>query len=156
LVDFGLVSERLGQSPLGHFVFGCQAPDAGNIEILHRYGTAEQKRRYLGPLVRGEIRSCFSMTEPDSPGSNPTELRTTAVLDGDEYVIRGHKWFTSAADGAVFAIVMAATHMRASQIIVPTDAPGFRLVRNVPIMGHRGGGYASHAEIRYEECRVPR
>lgn len=161
LVEHGLVSEALGRTPLGHYIFGCQAPDAGNIEILHKYGTEEQKRRYLLPLVRGEIRSCFSMTEPETPGSNPTQLECTAVKDGDYYVINGQKWFTSAADGATFAIVMAVTnpdqppHMRASMIIVPTDTPGFDLVRNVSVMGHKGEGYGSHAEILYHSCRVP-
>jgi alkylation response protein AidB-like acyl-CoA dehydrogenase len=125
LVEHGLVSEALGRSPLGHYVFGCQAPDAGNIEILHKYATDEQKERYLKPLVQGDIRSCFSMTEVDMPGSNPLMLETTAVKDGDDYVINGHKWYTSSADGAEFAIVMAVTnpeappYLRASMIIVP-------------------------------------
>jgi acyl-CoA dehydrogenase len=161
LVSHGLMSEVLGRSPLGHFVFGSPAPDAGNIEILHRFGTDEQKRRFLAPLAAGQVRSCFSMTEPDRAGSNPTELDTRAVLDGDAWVIDGHKWFTTAADGAAFAIVMAVTepdaapHGRASMIIVPTDAPGFELVRNIPVMGHAGDGWASHGEIRYRGCRVP-
>ena len=159
--EHALVSEVLGRTPLGHYVFGCQAPDAGNMEILHQYGTDEQKERWLEPLARGEIRSCFSMTEPERAGSNPTWLETRAVKDGDDYVIDGHKWFTTAADGAAFAIVMAVTnpdappHARASQIIVPTDTPGFERVRNIPIMGDAGSGYASHAEILYEKCRVP-
>ena len=161
LVEHGLVSEQLGRTPLGHYVFGCQAPDAGNLEILHRYGTPEQKERWLLPLARGELRSCFSMTEPENPGSNPTIMSCRAVRDGDHYVIDGHKWFTSSADGAAFAIVMAVTdpdaspHMRASMIIVPTDAPGFELVRNIKIMGDTGDGWASHAEIRYNAVRVP-
>jgi alkylation response protein AidB-like acyl-CoA dehydrogenase len=161
LADFALVSETLGQSPLGHYLFGCQAPDAGNIEILHKYGTPEQKDRFLRPLVRGEVRSCFAMTEPDSPGSNPTQLRTRAVLDGDHYVINGHKWFTSSADGAAFAIVMAVSepeaspHKRATMLIVPTDTPGYTRVRNIPIMGDSNEGFASHAEVRFTDCRVP-
>src|SRR5690242_1418750 len=161
LVEHGLVSERLGKSPLGHYVFGCQAPDAGNLEILHKYGTPAQQERWLRPLARGELRSCFSMTEPENPGSNPTMLSCTARRDGDHYVIDGHKWFTSSADGAAFAIVMAVTnpdappHGRASMIIVPTDTPGFTRVRNIKIMGDPGEGWASHAEIRYESCRVP-
>jgi alkylation response protein AidB-like acyl-CoA dehydrogenase len=161
LVEHGLVSERLGRTPLGHFVFGCQAPDAGNAEILHKYGTPEQKSRWLAPLASGAIRSCFSMTEPENPGSNPTMLSCRAARDGDHYVIDGHKWFTSSADGAAFAIVMAVTnpdapeHARASMIVVPTDAPGFELVRNIPIMGDPGEGYASHGEIRYTNVRVP-
>lgn len=162
LTEHALVSEELGRTPLGHYVFGCQAPDAGNIEILHAFGTSEQKERYLLPLVRGEIRSCFSMTEPDCPGSNPVEMECAAVRDGDDYVINGHKWFTSSADGAAFAIVMAVTnpenppHLRASQIIVPTNTPGFEIVRNIPVMGHAGDDYASHGEVIYRSCRVPR
>ncbi len=161
LVEHGLVSEQLGRSPIGHYVFGAQAPDAGNLEILHKFGTADQKATWLAPLAAGEIRSCFSMTEPENPGSNPTILSCTARRDGDEYVLDGHKWFTSSADGAAFAIVMAVTnpeaprHGRASMIIVPTSAPGYELVRNIPIMGDAGSGWASHAEIRYDGVRVP-
>ena len=138
-----------------------EAPDAGNVEILHQYGTPEQKERYLAPLVAGEIRSCFSMTEPEMPGSNPVMLETTAVKDGDDYVVNGQKWYTTAADGAEFAVVMAVTnpdeppHKRASMIIVPTETPGFDLVRNINVMGHAGDGYFSHAEILYHSCRVP-
>ena len=161
MVNHGLLSEALGRSPLGHTVFGAQAPDAGNIEILHTHATPEQRERWLAPLVAGEIRSCFSMTEPETAGSNPVLLETTAVKDGDDYVINGQKWFTSSADGAAFAIVMAVTdpeappYQRASMIIVPTDTPGFNLVRNVSVMGHAGSGHASHAEVIYQSCRVP-
>ena len=159
--EHGLVSAELGRTPVGHFVFNCQAPDAGNMEILHKFGTPEQQERWLGPLVAGKIRSCFSMTEPEFPGSNPTWMGTTAVLEGDEYVINGRKWFTSSADGAAFAIVMAVTdpaappHFRASMIIVPADTPGFTIVENTPCMGHRGDGWHSHSDITYENCRVP-
>ena len=159
--EHSLVSEVLGWSPLGHFAVNSQAPDAGNMEILHKYGTDEQKRQWLEPLCKGDIRSCFSMTEPDRAGSNPTWLDTSAVLDGDHYVINGRKWFTTSADGARFAIVMAVTdpeaqeYGRASMIIVPTDAPGFELVRNIPVFGHLGDDYASHAEITYTDVRVP-
>jgi acyl-CoA dehydrogenase len=161
MVEHGLLSEALGRSPLGHTVFGAQAPDAGNIEILHKYATPEQRDRFLRPLVAGEIRSCFSMTEPETAGSNPVLLETTARKDGDDYVINGQKWFTSSADGAAFAIVMVVTdpdappYQRASMIIVPTDTPGFNLVRNVSVMGHVGSGHASHAEVIYQGCRVP-
>ena len=89
LMEHALVSESLGRSPLGHYIFGCQAPDAGNIEILHQFGSDEQKNKYLGPLVDGKIRSCFSMTEVELPGSNPIMMDTTAVKDGDDYVING-------------------------------------------------------------------
>jgi alkylation response protein AidB-like acyl-CoA dehydrogenase len=161
LVEHGLISEALGRSPMGHYVFGCQAPDAGNIEILHKYGTEEQKEAYLLPLVAGEIRSCFSMTEVDMPGSNPVMMETTAVKDGDDYVINGHKWYSTAADNARFAIVMAVTnpeappHLQASMIIVPSDTKGFNLVRNIPVMGHAGEDFMSHGEILYQSCRVP-
>lgn len=162
LLEHGLVSEALGRSPLGHYVFWCQAPDAGNVEILHSHGTDGQKARFLLPLVRGDIRSCFAMTEVDMPGSNPVMLETTASTDGDDFVINGHKWYTTAADGADFAIVMAVTdpdapvYARASMILVPTDTPGFNLVRNIPVMGHEGSDYASHGEILLESCRVPK
>ena len=161
LVEHGLVSEALGKSPIGHYVFNCQAPDAGNMEILHKYGTESQKENYLIPLVAGDIRSCFSMTEVDMPGSNPLMLETTAIKDGTDYIINGHKWYTTSADGAKFAIVMAVTnpdaspYLKASMIIVPTDTPGFNLVRNIPVMGHKGTDYASHGEILYQSCRVP-
>ncbi len=161
LVDHGLVSEVLGGYPYGHYVFGCQAPDAGNIEILHEHGTASQKEAYLEPIARGRMRSCFAMTEPDLPGSNPTLLATTAVLEGDEYVLNGHKWYATAADGAAIAVVMAITspdaskYRRASMILVPTDTAGFEIVRNISVMGHAGDGWTSHAEIRLADCRVP-
>ena len=161
LAEYAHISEELGRSPLGHYVFNCQAPDVGNMEILHQFGSAEQKRTWLEPLARGEIRSCFCMTEPENPGSNPTLMDTTAVKEGNDYVINGHKWFSTAADGATVAIVMAMTdpghasrHQRASQIIVPTDTPGYRIVRNISVMGETGSDHASHAEVVFENCRV--
>ncbi|MGB7924983.1 MAG: acyl-CoA dehydrogenase family protein [Pyrinomonadaceae bacterium] len=162
LTQFAHVSEALGRTPTGHYLFNCQAPDIGNMEVLMTHATPRQKELYLWPLVRGDVRSCFSMTEPEHPGSNPTWMSTTAVKDGDEYVINGHKWFTSSADGAKFAILMAVTnaeaespHKRASQIIVPLETRGFKVVRNISVMGDQGSDYASHAEVRYENCRVP-
>ncbi|MBW7958845.1 MAG: acyl-CoA dehydrogenase family protein [Candidatus Promineofilum sp.] len=161
LFEHGLVSERLGRTPLGHYILNCQAPDAGNMEILIEHGTPEQKERFLMPLLAGDIRSCFSMTEPENAGSNPTWLSTTATKDGDDYLVNGHKWFSTGADGAAFAIVMAVTdpaaarHQRASMIIVPVDTPGFHIVENTSVMGERGQGWASHGEIRYDDCRVP-
>lgn len=160
-LEHALASEVLGRSIIGHYIFGCQAPDAGNMEILQEFGSEYQKDRFLRPLARGEIRSCFSMTEPGRAGSNPTWMDTTAVRDGDEYVINGRKWFTTAAHGATFAVVMAVTnpeaapHQRASQIIVPTDTPGFNHLRRIPIMGEEGYGWSSHSEVQYEDCRVP-
>jgi acyl-CoA dehydrogenase len=157
--DYSLLCEHMGRSEIAPRVFNCQAPDSGNAEILIEFGSTEQKAEYLEPLLDGEIRSCFSMTEPDSSGSDPTGLRTTAVRDGDDFVINGHKWFTSGAIGARFAIVMAVSnpegrpHERASMLIVPTDTPGFDIIRPVSVMGHtRGGG---HCEIQYRDCRVP-
>lgn len=161
LREFAAVSEELGRTPIGHFALNCQAPDIGNMELLHAHGSAEQQARWLVPLSRGEIRSCFAMTEPARAGSNPTWLDARAERDGDDYVITGHKWFTSAADGAAFAIVMAVTdpeaapHQRASQIIVPTGTPGYTLVRNIKVMGDAGEGYPTHAEVRFDGCRVP-
>ncbi len=161
LVDFGRVSEMLGQSPYGHYLFNCQAPDAGNLEILLEHATAQQRERFLTPLLVGKIRSCFAMTEPENPGSNPLIMSTTARREGDEYVINGHKWFTTAADGAAFTVVMAVTdagahpYARASMLLVPNDTPGYSLVRNIPVMGDTGSGYFSHGEIRFNDCRVP-
>ena len=161
LCEFGQISEILAMTPFGHFVFNTQAPDIGNTELMHKYAPKHLKDQYLKPLMDGAIRSCFSMTEPEFAGSNPTRMGTMAVKDGDDYVINGHKWFTSSADGAAFAVVMAVTnpdaapHKRASQILVPTDTPGFTLIRNIPIMGHAGDSWASHAEVTYENVRVP-
>lgn len=163
LMEFAHVSEELGRSPMGHYAFGCNAPDVGNMEILAQFGTPDQKERFLKPLADGRVRSCFSMTEPDRAGSNPAWLSTTATRDGDHYVINGRKWFTTGAEGAAFAIVMAVTnpehenvYARASQIIVPLDTPGFRLVRNISVMGEAGENWASHAEVEYVNVRVPR
>lgn len=162
LVLFARLSEELGRSPLGHYACNCQAPDIGNMELLLGHGSPEQQQRFLLPLARGEVRSCFAMTEPEHAGSNPLALGTTATRDGDHYVLDGHKWFASSADGAAFAVVMAATnpeddelHERASLILVPTDTPGYRLVRNIPVMGHAGEDYPSHGELLFVGCRVP-
>ncbi|NUO81518.1 acyl-CoA dehydrogenase family protein [candidate division KSB1 bacterium] len=162
LPEFAQVSEVLGTSPLGHYLCNCQAPDIGNMELLLAHGNAEQQEKFLRPLAAGEIRSCFAMTEPEHAGSNPVWLSTAAVREGGAYVLNGHKWFASSAEGAAFAIVMAVTnpatqslHRRASQIIVPIATPGFRLVRNISVMGEVGEDYFSHAEIAFENCRVP-
>jgi alkylation response protein AidB-like acyl-CoA dehydrogenase len=158
---YALLNEEIGRSTYAQLVFGCQAPDAGNAEILHMFGTPEQKDRWLFPLVAGEIRSFFSMTEPEVSGSDPTTLRTRAVRDGDEWVIDGHKWFSSGADGAAFGIVMAVTdadapgHSRASQIVVPADTPGVEVVRPIPVLGHAGSGWSTHCEVWYRGVRVP-
>jgi acyl-CoA dehydrogenase len=162
LIQFAQVSEILGQSPLGHFIFNCQAPDIGNMELLHLFGSDDQKKKWLTPLQQGKIRSCFAMTEPEFAGSNPVNLGTMATRDGEDYAINGHKWFTTAADGAAFTIVMAVTnpeaespYQKASMLIVPLDNPGFKLIRNIPIMGDAGEDYLSHSEVKFENCRIP-
>ena len=162
LVEFASISEVLGTSPLGHYVFNCNAPDIGNMELMHQFASPYLQETYLRPLERGEIRSCFAMTEPEHAGSNPVHMSTTAVREGDEYVINGHKWFTSSADGASFTIVMAVTnpsaenkYARASMILVPLDTPGYRLIRNISIMGDEGEDYLSHSEVEFVNCRVP-
>jgi alkylation response protein AidB-like acyl-CoA dehydrogenase len=162
LVEFAQVSELLGTTPLGHYVFNCQAPDIGNMELLHQFASAELKSKYLKPLMNGDIRSCFAMTEPEFAGSNPVNMAATAVRENDHYIINGHKWFTTAADGAAFTIVMALTdpqhsnpYLRASMILVPLDTPGYQLVRNIPIMGDVGGDYLSHGEVTFTDCKVP-
>jgi acyl-CoA dehydrogenase len=158
--EYGLLCEEMGRSPVvAPMAFNCAAPDTGNTEILAEHGTDEQQRQWLEPLLDGDIRSCFSMTEPEVAGSDPTTLQSRAELIDGEWVINGHKWFTSGAVGAEIAIAMvvtdpdAAPYARASMIIVPIDAPGFDLVRPVPVMGHDKG--PGHCEIRYVDCRVP-
>jgi acyl-CoA dehydrogenase len=158
--EYAALCEEMGRSPaIAPMAFNCSAPDTGNTEILAEHGTPEQHETWLQPLLDGEIRSCFSMTEPEVAGSDPTTLQTRAELDGGEWVINGHKWFTSGAMGATIAIAMVVTdpdahpYARASMIIVPVDNPGFNLVRPVPVMGHDGG--PGHCEILYEDCRVP-
>ncbi|MGE5596367.1 MAG: acyl-CoA dehydrogenase family protein [Hyphomicrobiales bacterium] len=154
------MNEVLAWSPYSNPLFGVVAPDSGNQTILIKYGTEEQKKKWLEPLIRGEIRSCFSMTEPDAPGSDPRAIQTRAVRDGDEWVINGRKWFTSGAKGAAFAIVMCRTEEddgdgrktdKMTQIIVPTDTPGFNIVRGVRVWGHE----SNHCEIEYKNVRVP-
>ena len=159
--EYGLLCEEMGRSPMAApMAFNCSAPDTGNMEILAEHGTPEQREHWLEPLLEGKIRSCFSMTEPEVSGSDPTLLQAKATLDGDEWVVEGHKWFTSGAVGADLAIAMVVTdpdahpYARASMICVPTDTPGFNLVRPISVMGHDGG--PGHCEIRYEECRVPK
>src|SRR3954453_12486273 len=164
-VRLGLMHEILGSSPFAPPVFGNQAPDSGNSEVLALAGTPDQKERYLPPLLAGDLRSAFSMTEPETSGSDPTLLQTRAVEDGDDWVINGHKWFSTNASVADFLIVMAVTdpdahkYQRASMFIVPVDTPGVRILRDVPTMEHpyeRFGAYGGHAEIEYENVRVPR
>jgi acyl-CoA dehydrogenase len=163
-VKLGLMHEILGSSPIAPFAFGNAAPDSGNSEILALAGTAEQKERYLHPLLAGDLRSAFSMTEPDTAGSDPTLLRTAAVKDGDHWVLNGRKWFSTNGSIADFLIVMAVTdpdarsHQRASMFIVDADTPGVNVIRDVPTMEHPWesfGRYGNHAEIAYQDVRVP-
>ncbi len=160
-LPYAYVNEVIGRSLWAPRVFGCQAPDTGNAEILHDFGTPEQKKRWLRPLVAGEIRSFFAMTEPEVSGSDPRGLRARAKRAGDEWVIDAHKWFSSGAEGAAFAIVMAVTepdappHQRMTQIIVPADTPGMEIVRAIPAFGHRGRGWRTHCEVRFTNVRVP-
>ena len=155
------MNEILAWSPLGNRLFGVIAPNSGNQKILVKYGTDEQKKKWLLPLINQEMESGFSMTEPDSAGSDPRSLKTTAVREGDEWVINGHKIMTSNGQRADFLVVMCKTeedgddgnaNLRMTQIIVPTDTPGVNRIRSVPIWGHTGG---DHMEIKYENVRVP-
>lgn len=154
-----LLNEQLGRSHSAPVVFGCQAPDSGNAEILAHYGTDHLKKTYLEPLVANEIVSCFSMTEPHG-GSDPTGFRTTAVVDGDDWVINGEKWFSSHALFADFLIVMAVTepdaprHKSMSMFVVPSDTPGLERVRDVSVWGHEES-VGTHQYLRYTDVRVP-
>jgi acyl-CoA dehydrogenase len=161
-VKLGLMHEIEGTTMWGPIVFGNNAPDTGNSEVLAHFGTPEQKDKWLYPLLDKKIFSAFSMTEPETAGSDPVDLKTTAVLDGDEWVINGHKWYTSNGLVASILIVMATTdpeagpYQRSSMFLVPSDTPGVRRVRNVPVMGgdeHWGFG---HAEIYYDDVRIPK
>jgi acyl-CoA dehydrogenase len=164
-VKLGLMHEILGTSPYAPFVFGNNAPDSGNAEILALAGTPDQKEQWLEPLLAGDLRSAFSMTEPETAGSDPTLLATRAVDDGDAWVIDGHKWFSSNGSIADFLIVMAVTdpdarpHQRASMFVVPADTPGVRILRDVATMedpAEHFGRVGGHAEIVYEGVRVPK
>src|SRR5438876_6473842 len=163
-VKLGLMHEILGTSIYAPSIFGNQAPDSGNAELIAIGATDEQKERWLWPLLDGKLRSAFSMTEPETAGSDPTLLKTRAVRDGDEWVINGHKWFTSNGSVADFLIVMAVTnpdvhpYQGSSMIIVPTDTPGVDILRDVPTMEHPTGPvpkFGGHSEIIYRDARVP-
>ncbi len=158
-VKLALMNELLGRSGWAPTIFGCQAPDSGNAEILAHYGTATQKAKYLQPLLDGEISSCYSMTEPHA-GADPTLFTTRAVRDGDQWVINGEKWFSSNARFSSFLIVMVVTnpdvsaYRGMSMFIVPTETPGVEIVRNVGV-GTESEDHASHAYIRYTDVRIP-
>jgi acyl-CoA dehydrogenase len=158
-LKLALMNEILGRSRFASLVFGCQAPDTGNAEILAHYGSPEQKKRYLEPLLNGDIVSCYSMTEPHA-GADPTLFTTRAVKEGDEWVLNGEKWFSSNARWASFLIVMCVTdpdvspYEGMSMLIVPTDTPGVEIIRNVGV-GMESEEDWSHAHIRYKDVRVP-
>lgn len=160
VAEYGLLNEIIGRSYFAPRVFGSNAPDAGNAEILWHFGTDAQKERFFWPLQRGDVRSFFAMTEPEVSGSDPTGLQARAELHGDEWVINGHKWFSTGANGADFCIIMALTdpdgdrYRRFSQILVPADTPGLQRVRPIPVMGHTAG--PGHWEVRFDDVRVPR
>jgi acyl-CoA dehydrogenase len=159
-VGMCVVFEQAGRSFLGPLALHCSAPDEGNMHLLVHHATEEQRERYLRPLIDGAIRSCFAMTEPaPGAGSDPTMMLTRATRVDGGWELNGRKWFATGADGASFAVVMAVTdpeagpHARASIFLVPTDTPGYRFVRDIPVMG--GHGYSAHGEIEFDHVRVP-
>ncbi len=162
LEAFGRLGEELGRSFFGHYAFNCQAPDAGTLELLLEHASPAQRATYLEPLLEGRVRSCFAMTEPNNPGSNPVQLGTRARRQDDgSWVLDGRKWFSTGADGAAFTVVMAVTdpgghpYGRASLFLVPAGAEGFEHVRRIPVMGEAGDGWMSHSELRFKGCRLP-
>jgi acyl-CoA dehydrogenase len=157
-LDYGHLCELMGHHEWAPMVFNCSFPDTGNMEILLQHGDDAQRERWLAPLLDGDTRSCFALTEPEVVSSDPTGILTTARRDGDGWVIDGHKWFISGAVGAQLCIAMVATdreaerHRRLSVLLVPMDAPGLEVVRRVPLFGHDAG--PGHCELRFDGCRV--
>ncbi|WP_313738701.1 acyl-CoA dehydrogenase family protein [Pseudomonas sp.] len=161
-LEYAPLAEIMGRSLLGPEPFNCSAPDTGNMEVLVRYGTAQQKRRWLEPLLRGEIRSAFAMTEPDVASSDATNMAATAVLKDEQWVINGRKWWTSGACDPRCKVLIfmgltdpqAPRHRQHSMILVPTDTPGLKIVRPLPVFGYDDAPHG-HAEVTFDEVRVP-
>jgi acyl-CoA dehydrogenase len=161
-LEYAPLAEIMGQLPWASEVFNCSAPDTGNMELLHMFGSPEQKKRWLVPLLEGEIRSCFAMTEPDSSSSDATNIATRIGSDGDQYVINGRKWFITGAlsSRCEIAIVMGVTdpnaepHRRQSMVLTPMDTPGIKIVRNISVMNHLSA--ETHCEIVFNNVRVPK
>ncbi|GAO53565.1 acyl-CoA dehydrogenase family protein [Novosphingobium sp. MD-1] len=161
-LDYALCAEEMGRVPWASEVFNCSAPDTGNMELLHRYGTAEQKSRWLGPLMAGEMRSAFAMTEPDVASSDATNIATRITRDGDDYVINGRKWWISGAGDPRCKVLIvlglstpdAPRHQQHSQILVPVDAPGLTIGRALPVFGYDDAPHG-HCEIAFDNVRVP-
>ena len=163
-LEYAPLCEIMGRSPIAPEVFNCSAPDTGNMETLERFGTEEQKRRWLDPLLAGEIRSCFSMTEPDAASSDATNIRSTVRRDGDEYVINGRKWWTSGALDPRCKIIIfmgradpppsEERHGQHSMILIPIDTPGVNIKRHLNVFGYDDAPHG-HAEIVYDNVRVP-
>lgn len=157
MVGTALVFSELGRSPIAPYLCNCDAPDEGNMHLLHLAATEDQKKKFYQPLVEGKIRSAFAMTEPPpGAGSDPTSLTSNAVKDGDDYILNGHKWYCTGANGADFLIVMAKVNdsfRRTTMFLVPTNSPGYTMIQEIDVLGSHGPG--GHCELKFENVRVP-